>query len=262
MMGRRIPLTEGEHTLGRSTDSSIPIDSDSVSRKHARIWCLNGTWIVDDLNSTNGVFVNDARLKNHRLQAGDIVRVGEVIFKFLHGSDIEAAYHEEIYRLTITDALTGTSNKRHFLEFLERELAAGNRHRHPISLVMMDIDHFKKINDTQGHLGGDAVLRELGSRLLPRVRREDLVARYGGEEFAFVLTHTDEAGAANFAEAIRTLVSSRPFTLPDAKSLPVTISLGVATRTTEQGDALSLIKVADDRLYKAKQTGRNRVVSA
>src|SRR5690606_8080158 len=145
------------------------------------------------------------------LRDGDQVRFGDAIYKFLAGSNIEAQYHEEIYRMTILDGLTGVHNKRYFLEFLERELAAARRHAHPLSLVMFDIDHFKQINDDRGHLAGDAVLKALAGRFKHRIRREDLLARYGGEEFAVVLNGTGLDGARAFAEDLRRRVESEPF---------------------------------------------------
>ncbi|MCA9677410.1 MAG: GGDEF domain-containing protein, partial [Myxococcales bacterium] len=173
---------------------------------------------------------------------------------------VEASYYEEIYRMTIIDGLTGAHNKRYFLEFLEREAARCARHHRPLSLLMFDIDHFKKINDTHGHLTGDYVLRELSKRLLGRVRREELLARYGGEEFAAVLPETDHEGAMQFAEHIRRLVADEPFEY-EGDRFPVTISVGVATTVgAEEVEAVAFIKIADDNLYRAKKEGRNKVI--
>ena len=183
-----------------------------------------------------------------------------MIYKFLVGTNVEAAYHEEIYRLAILDGLTGVHNKRYFLEFLERELASSQRHGHPLTLVMFDIDHFKALNDTRGHLAGDHVLRTLSSRIQPRMRREDLLARYGGEEFAAVLNSTDLAGGIGFAENIRHRIQAAPFEF-DGESFTITVSLGVGSVANEQGvDPAALIARADEKLYAAKRAGRNRVV--
>jgi diguanylate cyclase (GGDEF)-like protein len=220
----------------------------------------DGEWAVDDLNSTNGTFVNEARIRNSKLADGDQVRFGDAIYKFLAGSNIESAYHEAIHNMAIQDGMTGIANKRHFGEFLEREVAVAHRHGHPLTLVMFDVDHFKKVNDTQGHLAGDAVLKDLTARIKPRVRREDLFARYGGEEFACVLPSTALAGGVVFAEQLRVMVEERPTVFGD-KSISFTISLGVATLQREAGvDAQTLIKRADENLYAAKRGGRNRVV--
>ncbi len=272
LMGRRLALEKDVYVIGRSAETDVQIERDAISRKHARVIRAERGWRVEDLGSTNGVYVNDQRLdggRGHTLQDGDIVKIGDAILKFLSGENVEAAYHEEIYQLTIVDGLTGLANKRHFLEFLDREVAAAARYGHPISLIMMDLDHFKNVNDSHGHLVGDLVLKELAARVKSRVRREDLAARYGGEEFAIILTHTEEAGARAFAEAVRRLVRATPFSF-DGTSITCTVSLGVAslasleqpTSPTELRSVriTDLIKIADERLYQAKESGRDKVV--
>jgi diguanylate cyclase (GGDEF)-like protein len=162
--------------------------------------------------------------------------------------------------MAIQDGMTGIHNKRYFTEFLEREIAVCSRHGHPLTLVMFDVDHFKKVNDTHGHLAGDAVLKELAARIRPRIRREDLFARYGGEEFACVLPSTALPGGVVFAEHLRTLVEERPCAFENLL-IPFTISLGVTTLHRETGvDTVALIKRADENLFAAKRGGRNRVV--
>ena len=247
--------------IGRLADVDIAIDADSVSRRHARILRSEEGWSVEDMNSTNGCYVNDVKVLARILKDGDILRFGEAIFKFLSGSNIESAYHEEIYRMTILDGLTGVHNKRFFMEFLEREMARAQRYRSPLALVLFDIDEFKKVNDTFGHLAGDTILKELCRRLKPRIRREDLIARYGGEEFACVLSGTASPGAAHFAESLRVMCEREPFQ-HEGQVIPVTISLGIAVRDgTDTLDVEAMIQQADEKLYLAKRAGRNRVVS-
>jgi diguanylate cyclase (GGDEF)-like protein len=205
--------------------------------------------------------VNEERLRMPRqLADSDQVRFGDAIYKFLSGSNIESAYHEAIHNMAIQDGMTGIHNKRFFMEFLEREIAVASRHGHPLTLVMFDVDHFKKVNDTHGHLAGDAVLKDLCARIRPRIRREDLFARYGGEEFACVLPSTALPGGIVFAEHLRTIIEERPCAF-DGGAIPFTISLGVTTLHRENGvDTAGLIKRADENLYAAKRGGRNRVV--
>src|SRR5947199_313345 len=176
--------------LGRGEGSSIPIHDHSVSPKPARIEEGENGYCVSDLGSTNGTFVNDGPVEHARLHDGDYLRVGNCIYRFLAGGNVESEYHEEIYRLTIIDGLTSIHNQRYLLEFLDRELARSARHKRPLALIMFDIDHFKAINDELGHLGGDFALRELANVVKQAVRREDLFARYGGEEFALSLVET------------------------------------------------------------------------
>ncbi len=258
-MGKRFPLTRNEIVLGRGGDCDIQVDRDSVSRRHARVFRDGEAWMAEDLGSTNGSYVNDVPVQRSVLRDADFLKIGAAIFKFLSGTGVEASYHEEIYRMTIVDGLTGAHNKRYFLEFLERETARCARYKRPLSLLMFDIDHFKLINDTHGHLTGDYVLKEMARRLLARIRREELMARYGGEEFAAVLPETDHAGAMNFGEQLRTLVGDEVFEYEGDK-FTVTISIGVATTEGQDIDTAAFIKMADDNLYRAKREGRNRVV--
>ncbi|HWO24136.1 MAG TPA: diguanylate cyclase [Kofleriaceae bacterium] len=259
-MGKRFPLQRSEVVLGRGGDCDVQVDRDSVSRRHARVYRSGEGWFVEDLQSTNGSYVNDVPVTKSPLRDGDFVKIGAAIFKFLRGTGIEASYHEEIYKMTIVDALTGAHNKRYFLEFLEREIARCARYHRPLSLLMFDIDHFKAINDKHGHLTGDYVLREMSHRLLHRVRREELLARYGGEEFAAVLPETNLNGAREFGEQIRRVVSDQPFEY-EGDTFPVTVSVGVACVEGQDVDVPTFIKIADENLYRAKREGRNRVVA-
>jgi len=260
-MGKRFPLNRNEVVLGRGADCDVQVDRDSVSRRHARVFRVGEQWMVEDLGSTNGSYVNDIPVQRSVLRDADFLKIGAAIFKFLSGTGVEAAYYEEIYRMTIIDGLTGAHNKRYFLEFLERETARCARYRRPLSLLMFDIDHFKQINDTHGHLTGDYVLKELARRLLARIRREELLARYGGEEFAAVLPETDHQGAMIFGEQIRRLVSDEPFEY-EGDSFNVTISVGVATIEGVDVEPMNFIKIADDNLYRAKREGRNKVIGS
>jgi diguanylate cyclase (GGDEF)-like protein len=267
-LGRRFPIGDKEVVLGRGADCDVLLDRDAVSRRHARIERLErngasgsggeGGWRVVDLGSTNGTYVNDVPVQERALRDGDRVKIGNTIFKFLMGGNVESAYHEEIYRMTIVDGLTQIYNKRYFLEHLDRELARCGRSRRPLSLVMFDIDHFKRINDDHGHLTGDHILRELASRVKRRVRRDEVFARYGGEEFAVVLPEAGHENAVSYGEKLRRLVESEPFAFEQEK-IPVTVSVGVAT-VFEEVPAATFIKAADDCLYRAKRNGRNQVV--
>jgi diguanylate cyclase (GGDEF)-like protein len=215
---------------------------------------------VEDLGSTNGTYLNDQEvLSAQPLRSGDLVKVGGSIFKFLDGDNIETQYHETIYTLTIADGLTGVNNKRYFLEYIEREMGRSHRYHRPLSLMMFDIDHFKKINDVHGHLAGDYVLRELAQSIKRLVRREQCFARYGGEEFALVMPEDGPEKARLFAEKIRKMIEEKSFVFED-KEIPVTISIGVAEMNQDMTEPTQFIKVADANLYRAKKAGRNRVI--
>jgi diguanylate cyclase (GGDEF)-like protein len=259
-MGTRYPLSDVPVVLGRGNDCDIRINDHSVSRRHARIQPAADGYFAVDLQSTNGTFVNDVPASMCKLQDGDYLRVGNCIYRFLAGGNVEAEYHEEIYRLTIIDALTDIHNKRYMQEFLERELSRSARYRRPLALMMLDLDNFKLLNDELGHLGGDSTLRELAAVVRAGIRKEELFARYGGEEFAVVLPETTCDNAVIVAERVRTLVQDHPFRY-EGRDYEVTISAGV-TGTTGEDKALTaheLIRLADEMLYRAKNEGRNRV---
>jgi len=258
MIGKKYDLAPGVTAIGRDPLATIVLDVDSVSRSHARIDVGSDGTHVSDLGSTNGTFVNDGQIQRSVLNAGDLLKVGDVIFKFLAGNDVEAAYHEEIYHMTIRDGLTGVANARHLREFLEREVARSKRHGRELGLVIFDIDHFKKVNDSYGHLTGDYVLRELARIVENRMRRDELFARFGGEEFVLVLPETTVDGALEFAEIVRKTVQDHRFQF-DGQALPITISCGVSTYTPEMLNIEQFLKVADEALYRAKRGGRNRV---
>lgn len=258
-MGTRYPLGDTPLVLGRGSDCEIRINDHSVSRKHARIQPGVDGYYAVDLQSTNGTYVNDVPASMCKLKDGDYLRVGNCIYRFLMGGNVETEYHEEIYRLTIIDALTDIHNKRYFMEFLDRELARSSRYDRPLSLVMVDIDRFKVINEELGHLGGDFTLRELAARIKGNIRKEELFARYGGEEFAIVLPETTRDGAHILTERLLRVVNQEPFIYED-KGYTVTISAGIATTTGEKNiTPTDLIRRADEKLYQAKNDGRNRV---
>ena len=175
-------LTDEPQLVGRDGGASLQLSDDSVSRRHVMIEHNGETHVVSDLGSTNGTFINEKRLTQAQpLKAGDRVRFGNQIFKYLGSDGIESQYYEVVFKMMTTDGLTGVYNKRYFLETLERELAQTQRSGTPLCLMMMDLDKFKSINDTHGHLAGDAVLVEFARRAKEVLRSGELLARYGGE---------------------------------------------------------------------------------
>lgn len=258
-LGKKFNLTRSQMIIGRSSKADVQIDQEAVSRNHCKIINTGNAVLLRDMGSTNGTYVNDEMIDEYVLRDGDFIKVGRCIFKFLSGSNIENAYHEEIYRLTTVDGLTQIFNRRYFVETLEREIGRALRYRRELSLIMFDVDRFKLVNDTHGHLAGDYVLKHLASVIRARIRREDVLARYGGEEFGIVLPEIDNYNAMQFAEKIRRLIEHAEFRFEDI-SIPVTVSVGVASLRGEVEDVLEFIKLADDNLFAAKEAGRNRVV--
>ena len=168
--------------------------------------------------------------------------------------------NQELDLISRTDVLTGLRNRRHVEEYLARLVSLARRHAEPIAVLIVDIDHFKSVNDRHGHDAGDAVLREVAGRMLDSVRLEDMIGRWGGEEFLVVLPNTAAQGAAELAERLRQVVADEPCQVPDGGAVSVTISLGCAASVID--DAATLVRSADAALYEAKESGRDRVVVA
>ncbi|MDD5309821.1 MAG: GGDEF domain-containing protein [Deltaproteobacteria bacterium] len=258
LLGRKFTIKENAILMGRSADCDIQLVDDCVSRNHCRVVPGREGVTLVDLDSTNGTYVNGTSVSARPLKDGDQVKVGRSIFKFLTGDNIEHAYHEEIYRLKTTDGLTGAFNKRHFDEECEREIYRFFRYKRPLSLVMFDIDFFKRVNDEHGHLAGDRVLSQLALLVSSGVRREDTFCRYGGEEFAVLMPEMDLEDAVAVAEKLRRMVADAHFEF-EGQDLPVTVSIGVAEAQPSMTGPDDFVRAADERLYEAKDKGRNRV---
>jgi diguanylate cyclase (GGDEF)-like protein len=259
-LGMRFTLSGASILVGRDTTCDACINDLSVSRRHALLQPDEDGYSVIDLHSTNGTSVNKVPVTQCRLRDGDDLRFGNCIYRFLASSNVEAQYHEELYRLTVSDALTHIPNRRYLLQCLERELARSARYHRPLGLVLLDIDHFKTINDDMGHLAGDFTLRELAICVEGTVRKDGLFARLGGEEFAVLLPEATLAVGVQVADRIRRQVEKHRFEY-QGRPYSITVSLGVAA--TEGHDSLSceeLLQKADMSLYQAKKLGRNRVV--
>jgi two-component system cell cycle response regulator len=261
LLGRRFVLDSSPIRIGRGAENHIVLEGDSVSRRHAHFEQRSGAWWCVDDGSTNGSYVNDEQImREARMSNGDRIKIGPTIFKFLSGEDVEAQYHEEIYRMTIIDGLTQVHVKRYLLEALDKELMRARRHQRELSFLMLDIDHFKKINDVHGHLAGDYVLKEVARLMQQRIRRDEVLARYGGEEFAIILPETTLEGACALAEGLREKIEESRFVF-QGETIRVTISIGAAILVEEHRASLDLIRKADEKLFEAKRAGRNRVVS-
>ena len=258
-LGAVIELDEGNLTVGRDADCEVHLPDDSVSRRHARFEISGDICTLEDLESTNGVYINDRRIARQRLTPGDRVRFGNQIFRFLGGDHIETEYFETVYRMMTTDGLTQACNKRFLLEMLERELSRARRMQRSLSVVMFDVDHFKAINDQYGHLAGDEVLCELCRRGRSVLRAGEMLARFGGEEFTIVLPETTLDEAKLVGERLRAEVAMSPVASERIK-IPVTISVGIGQFSGEEEISVdSLLARADTQLYAAKRAGRNQV---
>ncbi|HLT40716.1 MAG TPA: GGDEF domain-containing protein, partial [Enhygromyxa sp.] len=260
-LGRKYDLGAEALTIGRSRDNDICIDEKGVSRKHCELGIEKRGAYLRDLRSTNGTFVNDQSnpIQSTYLNDGDRIRIGRTIFKYVSGANIEAAYHEQLLRLSTTDGLTQVFNRRYFDETLDRELRRARRYDRPLALLLFDIDHLRPCNDTHGHRAGDFVLRKVAELATLRARKVDIVARHGGEEFAILCPELVDPDASVFAERLRTAVQEHEFEF-EGQRIPVTISIGLAIATPPHPQGYDLLAAADQCLHQAKANGRNQVV--
>ena len=250
-------------TIGRSTDADVPISDPGLSRIHARIYRVADAFFVEDAGSTNGTFLGEQRVvASVPLEPGSRLRFGRrTIVSFSLHDALEEAATLSVHQAALHDRLTGVYNRGVFDDRLAAEFAFAKRHGTPLSVLLFDVDHFKRFNDDFGHLTGDAVLVAIGQKVAQAVRTEDVVARYGGEEFAVIARGSSGEKAKILGERLRAAVESIRLSWGELQ-LNVTISVGGAS--LEAAEAASepelLVAAADRALYEAKRLGRNRVV--
>jgi diguanylate cyclase (GGDEF)-like protein len=265
LLGEIFPIKESSDLLiGRDPEAQLRLAEDeSISRRHARVKATVEGALITDLGSANGTWVDGERVVEKLLKEGQKIRVGQtVVLKYARYDQLEEEAQRQLLESALRDGLTHAFNRRYFLQRLTAELRFAERHNAPLALLMIDIDHFKKLNDSAGHPAGDIVLRKLGEALQQTLRAEDVLARYGGEEFAVLARGINKEGAGMLAERLRKLVQQAKLA-PDGGQ-PITISIGIATYPEGAADkpadpAAKLIELADAALYRAKQAGRNRV---
>jgi diguanylate cyclase (GGDEF)-like protein len=260
--GQTYKVVKGNALIGRGERAEVRILDDGVSRHHARLrFDTGGRLYVSDLESRNGTFVNGRKIDaDTKLEAGDKIQVGRVtVLRFEYQDALDESFHENLLSSALRDSLTRLFNKRYLMDRLDSELKFARRHGTAVSLLMLDLDHFKRVNDDHGHLAGDAVLVNLAGLLMRAVRNEDVVARFGGEELAVVLRAIPIDPAAQLAERLRKTIETSPTAFHD-KQIPATVSIGVASFPTTPAETVEqLVEAADQALYRAKHDGRNRV---
>jgi two-component system cell cycle response regulator len=261
-VGEMYKIVAERTVIGRGQQADIQVIDEGISRRHAEIVHDADKIMIRDLQSTNGTFCNGERIGEHVLSDGDKIQVGSTtILKFTFHDSLDESFQRQMYESALRDGLTKIFNKKYFLDRLESEFAYSVRHHTPLSLVMFDIDLFKRINDTHGHLAGDHALATLAQVVSETIRQEDVFARYGGEEFAVICRGIDLSGAQVFGERIRRSVDGQAFVY-NGIDIKVTVSVGVAAHADGMKEPAELVGAADDALYQAKRLGRNRVVAA
>jgi diguanylate cyclase (GGDEF)-like protein len=259
-VGEMYKLDGNEVVIGRSPQVSIRLSDEGISRRHARVVVMGNHVMLEDLQSANGTTVNGERVASMQLKDGDKIRLGSTtILKFTYHDKLDESFQQQMYEAALRDGLTKAFNKKYFSDRLETEFAYARRHKTILSLLMLDVDFFKKINDAHGHLAGDHVLMKVARAAQGAIRTEDVFARYGGEEFAVICRGIPLANAAVLGERLRALIESTAFDW-ESKRIPVTVSIGVAgLPETACDNPAGLIEAADQALYEAKRAGRNRV---
>ena len=259
--GQLFKVKKGALVLGRAPNAGIRLDDDGISRNHARLRLETSNAWIEDIQSRNGTFVNGERIAVAvQLNDGDKIQIGRgTVLRYGFQDALDESFHENLVSSALRDGLTKLFNKRYLMDRLDSELKFAQRHETALSLLLLDIDHFKKVNDTYGHLAGDAVLANLSQVLLRAVRNEDVVARFGGEEFAIILRAIGVEPGLQMAERLRRLVEQTAATFGE-HHLKATVSIGVAGfPSTAANTPEELIEAADQALYRAKHAGRNCV---
>ncbi len=259
--GKCFVLERAETIVGRDRAAEVRIDDGGTSRRHCRILREGDRYVLEDLDSRNGTYINGERVPRLELRPGDRIAVSpNVVLRFAIVDDAEEKLARQLFEASTRDALTGAFNRRYLNERIAAEMAFAHRHEGQLGLLLFDIDHFKTVNDTHGHLAGDAVLRAIVQRVLGLIRAEDVLARWGGEEFLVMVRGVQKRGVIALAERIRGAVARMELPHND-RILRFTVSVGVATLDDCDAGATGdlLLAVADDRMYQAKLGGRNRV---
>jgi diguanylate cyclase (GGDEF)-like protein len=263
-----IPLEREEVILGRSLGADVRVNDSKASRRHAKIEVREpaggpAEYTLTDMNSRNGTYLNGRRITSESLRNGDKIAIGDHILKFELLDEIDREYQRQIHRLISHDDLTGLLSGRSFFSELRREASRAKSEGRPFCVLMMDIDHFKEVNDTYGHLTGSKTLEELALCIVRNMRSGDAASRFGGEEFAAFLLDADLPQAMVAAERIRLEVEKFDFSVvkknDPGRTHKITISIGIASFPDDSSDPIELVEMADSALYRAKHEGRNLV---
>jgi diguanylate cyclase (GGDEF)-like protein len=265
-MGNALPVTEAGVQIGRADSCGLILRDDGISRTHVDVKPYGDDGLIArDLGSTNGTFVRGQRVEVAELRNGEKILLGRrTLLKFVLQDEIDLKYQQEMYESSIRDGLTGMFNRRYFNQKMLTDISFARRHKIPLSLIMFDIDHFKRVNDTYGHRTGDQVLTAFAATVAGSIRTEDVLARFGGEEFVIIAQATGSEGALVLAERIRQTVGEQVVQAVDGsdEEVRITVSAGVVTLNPgADQDPAGVISVADANLYAAKHGGRDRVIA-
>lgn len=267
--GKRHVLDKEQMHLGRGANSDIIVADASVSRTHAHIYIQEQGVFIEDAGSANGTFINDKKItERYKLVDLDMIRLGTMLLKFFSSDNLDGFIQDKIYQLATIDAGTQIFNKQYLQDTLDSEFRKAKSSQRNLSILVFDLDHFKKVNDTYGHNAGDQVLRDLAKVVKICIRKEDIFARFGGEEFVVILPNTNAQQAVKVAETIRQKCEEFKHTLDFEENgqkkhveHTQTVSIGIAGFNPNMATPKQLLEIADQKLYQSKKEGRNRLTS-
>ena len=258
----QIPLERGTVILGRGQDADIRFEDELVSRRHCALSFDGSSVTVEDLGSTNGTFVDGNFVHKQVLDSDNRLQIGKMVLKVAYKDPSEEAFSREIYEAATTDSLTGLLNRQAFMDRSAGELIYARRNNAFVHVLMIDVDNFKRVNDTWGHQCGDLVLKEVARLLSEEKRDSDLLSRYGGEEFLLLMGGITPEDAKKRAEKLKNSIAQHIFSWMDTV-IPVTISIGISSRQGFDIKQINdLIAESDKLLYIAKDCGKNQVITA
>ena len=251
--------------VGREKTNSLCLEDDKVSKVHCEVNIIRNMEleqvVIKDLDSTNGTYVNGEPIRQAVLKTGDKIELGDTVLRFNYKDEIEEVYHSKLFTFAATDSLTGLYNRRYTINELDNQSKIARRNNRIFSLVIIDIDNFKRINDTYGHLAGDDYLKRMAFVLNRSLREQDICGRIGGEEFLVILPETGIEGAVNLTHRIREQIEKTEIIF-QGKVVKTTISAGVSQFGLHATESRELLKIADMALQRAKRTGKNTIVLA
>jgi len=263
--GKHFNFSRSPILIGRDKTNSICLEDEKVSKVHCEVSFVRNRdleqVIIKDLNSTNGTFVNGELIDQAILKSGDKIDIGDSVLRFNYNDDLEEQYHSKLFTFAATDALTGLYNRRYTINELDNQSKIARRNNRIFSLMIIDIDDFKQINDAHGHLAGDDYLKKFAFVLNRALREQDICGRIGGEEFLVILPETVLEGAVNLANRIREQIEKTELII-QGRVVKTTISAGLSQFGRHASESREILKMADLALQKAKRSGKNTIVGA
>ena len=263
--GKHFLFSQSPILIGREKTNALCLEDDKVSKVHSEVNIIRNQEleqvVIKDLDSTNGTFVNGEPVRQAVLKSGDKIELGDSVLRFHYKDEIEEEYHSKLFTFAATDSLTGLYNRRYIVNELENQSKIARRNERIFSLIIIDIDNFKHINDIFGHLAGDDYLKKMAFVLNRSLREQDICGRIGGEEFLIILPETDLEGALNLANRIREQIEKTEL-IHQGRVVKTTVSAGISQFGLHASKSRELFNMADMALQIAKKTGKNTITLA